>query len=331
MAKIQRENIRGIPAIVLEAGGYRAAFCPDMGANCFLLEREGASYLRSPASYPEFRRNPNVFGIPLLFPPNRVSGGAFMFQGRPYRLPINEVERGNHIHGFLSSTRFVPFGEGADEHRCQISFAYEATRDLPYSTFPHEFRVLLEYSLGPEGLRQTLSVENRGALDMPLGLGFHTAFSCPFLPATAPGDYFLRLSAEREYPLDPVSFTPTGEIALENELLTALGGLGASLGGRALSNHLAGLSPPDGSAQTATLVHLPTGKAIAYRVDPLFGYWTLWNQGGSGGFVCVEPQTWIVDAPHSALPPGESGFRSLAAGQTLSLVSTLGEEGIALS
>lgn len=37
----------------------------------------------------------------------------------------------------------------------------------------------------------------------------------------------------------------------------------------------------------------------------------LFNKGGCEGFVCAEPQTWIIDAPNSMLPPDKSGFRAL--------------------
>jgi aldose 1-epimerase len=336
-AGIERGTVGDIPAIILRAGAYSAAICPAMGANCFRLEYEGASLLRTPPSFAVFHENPNVFGMPLLFPPNRIRGGKFVFQGRTYSLPVNEEARGHHIHGFLSSTLFrtledelavapgsiqsstVPIQAGAS---CRAAFSFEATKDSPYSSFPHAFRVELSYSLDSnEGLSQRLKVENRGDSDMPLGLGFHTAFNCPFIPGTAPGDYRLRLAVSSEILLDPETIIPTGKSVSGNELIAALRGEGIPPQGRALSSHFRGSR--EASPREAVLSHVPTGRSIIYRVDPIFAFWTLWNQGGDRAFVCPEPQTWMIDAPNSALPPEESGFRFLAPGESIALTSTI--------
>jgi len=329
-ARIEKTSVNGIPAIRLHAGGYAASICPSMGANCFQLERGGASFLRTPPSFEVFRENPNVFGLPLLFPPNRVRGGKYRFQGREYRLPVNEIERGNHIHGFLSSAEFslldaetgVVTGDACGGDSCSATFTYEATREAPYSSFPHEFRVVLSYSLDGRGLAQTLEVENRSDSDMPIGLGFHAAFNCPFLPLTSPDEYRLQLPVSEELFLDGSTFIPTGEVSQANHLITALCGEGARPQGGAISSHFRG---DRGRPRRAILSHIPSKRAIAYEVDPLLAFWMVWNQGGDKGFICPEPQTWIVDAPNSALPPEESGFCALHPGASIVLRSTLSE------
>jgi len=335
-ARIEKTSVNGIPAIRLSAAGYTASICPSMGANCSQLERGGASFLRTPPSFEVFRENPNVYGLPLLFPPNRVRGGKYRFQGREYRLPVNEIERGNHIHGFLSSAEFSLLGAetgcavagGGDgsgtaaSDSCSAAFAYEATREAPYSSFPHEFRVVLSYSLDGRGLTQRLEVENRSDSDMPIGLGFHAAFNCPFLPRTSPDEYRLQLPVSEELLLDGSTFIPTGGVVYTNPLIAALCGEGVRPQGSAISSHFRG---ERGRPGRAVLSHIPSGRAIAYETDLLFAFWMVWNQGGDKGFICPEPQTWMVDAPNSALPPDESGFRALRPGESIVLKSTLSE------
>jgi aldose 1-epimerase len=324
-------RIRGIPALVLEAGGYRAAICPDMGANCFLLERGEASYLRQPPDYPTFRANPNVYGMPLLFPPNRIRGGTYLFQGRKYSLPVNEEARGHHIHGFLSSSAFDILESGLSQDSCSATFGFRATRDAPYSTFPHEFSVELEYGLGPGGLTQKLFVLNEGSSDMPLGLGFHTALNCPFLPGTGAEEYLLGLDVAEQILLDPETIIPTGAIAEDNALLSALRDGSLLPQGEPLSAHFratsgrAKASPGTDAPDGVALRHGPSGRTLRYRVDPSFAFWTLWNGDGSAGFICPEPQTWTIDAPNSPLPSEASGFFALGPGGTLTLESTLSE------
>ena len=321
-ATIEKTSVNGIPAIRLHAGGYAASICPSMGANCFQLERGGASFLRTPPSFEVFRENPNVYGLPLLFPPNRIRGGKYQFQGREYRLPVNEIERGNHIHGFLSSAEFSLLGAETAGDACRTAFAYEATREAPYSSFPHEFRVVLSYSLDGRGLTQRLEVENRSDSDMPIGLGFHAAFNCPFLPLTSPDEYRLQLPVSEELLLDGATFIPTGEVSQANHLISALCGEGVRPQGGAISSHFRGERDSPGRA---VLSHVPSGRAIAYEADPLFAFWMVWNQGGDKGFICPEPQTWMVDAPNSALLPEENGFRALHPGASIVLRSTLSE------
>ena len=328
-ANISRSNVGDIPAVRLEAGGYVAAICPDLGANCFLLERDGASFLRIPPSLETFRRERNVYGMPLLFPPNRIRDGAYRFQGRDYRLPINEPERGNHIHGFLSSAPFSFAGERAGGDACEAIFSYEASAEAPYPAFPHAFRVTLAYSLGPQGVVQRLTVKNLGETDMPLGLGFHTAFNAAFLPGSRAEDYRLRLTVSRQIPLSPERFLPAGDEIADNGLLRALRGDGLPPQGAAISCHLRGAAAglPAAEPGEARLTHLPSGRALVYKTDPRCRFWTLWNQGGDKGFICPEPQTWIIDAPNSPLPPEESGFAALAPGAETTLVSSLAEAG----
>lgn len=328
--RISLARIRGIPAVVLEAGGYRAAVCPDMGANCFLLERGEASFLRAPPDWTGFRAKPNVYGMPLLFPPNRIRAGTYDFRGRTYSLPINEPERGHHIHGFLSSTPFEVLRSSNGHDSCGMTFGFRATKGTPYLNFPHEFRIELEYGLGPGGLSQRLSVWNEGDSAMPTGLGFHTALNCPFLPGTGAEDYLLRLSVGEQILLDPDTIIPTGSVAETNSLILGLreGSLKPQTG--PLSAHFRGAgakAAPRLGAGEAVLLHAPSGRALRYSVDPRFGFWTLWNGGGNAGFVCPEPQTWTIDAPNSPLPPAESGFFALPPGGSLTLDSNLSEVG----
>lgn len=79
---------------VLSAGGYEAEFSADIGATCFRLFYKplNAEILRTPNG--ESQRNTNVylFGNPILFPPNRIRGGRFVFRGKEYVLPVNEPQ-----------------------------------------------------------------------------------------------------------------------------------------------------------------------------------------------------------------------------------------------
>lgn len=93
--------------INLKSRNYTAVITPSRGANCVSLRNTeyGAVILRElpMGAKPD---NPYLYGMPVLFPVNRISGGRFEFEGREYIFPINEPNTGCHIHGTLHSETF---------------------------------------------------------------------------------------------------------------------------------------------------------------------------------------------------------------------------------
>ncbi len=317
MAAVQNALLNGIPVVRLSHGPYEADICPGMGANCIRFAKNGLSVLRTPPDMSTFRSNPNVYGMPLLFPPNRIANGTYTFQGRVYRLPINEPARGHHIHGFLSGTAFDVAEPSAGETEAAALFSAAFGEASPYHAFPHAFSVTLEYRLNAQGLSQRLSLANLGSTDMPTGLGFHTAFALPFVPGSLEADYRLSAKVGKEICLNPKTILPTGEYLADGAVGSALSNGSLCPAQGAISNHFQGLSGE------IALLHLPTGAAVRYTPDPGFSFLMLWNGGGSSGFVCPEPQSWQVDAPNSPLPPDMTGFRFLAPGGEIHFISRL--------
>ena len=72
-------------------GEYSAKINITRGANCISLKNSkyNASVLREP-DYSKPLDNPYLYGMPILYPVNRISGGSFMFDCRRYTFPINE-------------------------------------------------------------------------------------------------------------------------------------------------------------------------------------------------------------------------------------------------
>ena len=64
--------------IQIRGGGYRADINLSRGANCIRLthERHNAVILREP-DYANGLDNPYLYGMPLLFPANRISVQRF--------------------------------------------------------------------------------------------------------------------------------------------------------------------------------------------------------------------------------------------------------------
>ena len=81
----------GTQAVEFTKRDYTALLVPSVGANLVRLAhtRLGVEVLRTPSEreHDEFLRRPHVYGVPILFPPNRIADGRFRFDGREYRFP----------------------------------------------------------------------------------------------------------------------------------------------------------------------------------------------------------------------------------------------------
>ena len=297
--------------ITLHAGGYIAWICPDQGANCIRLrhEKTGAEILRTPPTDTILQQSPNVYGMPLLFPPNRILDGQYTFNGRTYVFPINEEPRHHHIHGLLSATPFTV--EESRENYARFSF--HATQEKPYLQFPHAFSVILEYGLDENGLQQTLTVENHSDSPMPFGAGFHTALRVPFLPDGDADDCMLSVTAGQQWLYDD-RIIPTGKTQSAEEFRQ-----GVPAAHRVISTHL----DMGGNGGVATLTDQKNGAKIVYEVSEGYHFWMLFNQGGEMGYICPEPQTWMVDAPNRPFAPEITGFDAIAPGDKRVLTAKL--------
>ena len=158
--------------VSLAAGDYSARVNLSRGANLISLRHlpTGTAILREP-DYANFD-NPFLYGMPILFPANRISGAKFTFEGRTYEFPLNEPKTGCHIHGTLHEAPFAL--EAADAS--SLSAVYRATADAPYLTFPPAFTLRMRYELA-DVLAQTVSLTNDSDENMPVLLAFHTTFN----------------------------------------------------------------------------------------------------------------------------------------------------------
>ena len=296
-------------SIFLNGFGYAAQIAPARGGSLLRLARPAlkAESLRTPPDGP--LDNPFLYGTPLLFPPNRIAGGRFAFEGRDYALPVNEPATGCFLHGALHRT---PFQVRYADTLCAKLF-YHAPAGA-YMGFPHAFSILLTYRLSERGLLQQADVTNDSPERMPMGLGWHTAFRIPFLPDSAPEDIRLQASVEAEYPRDMHTYLPTWDTVDDSSLRRALNEGTLTPCKESLSRHFR-----QGNAHRMTLMDVRSGVQIGYDT-PDYDFYMIYN-GGAGDFICVEPQTWVNDAPHAPYPPEESGFCALEPGDTRRLSS----------
>lgn len=303
-------------SIILKAYGYEAEILPERGANLIRLARpeKGMDVLRTPYDSDTFlNENPYLWGVPILFPPNRISDARFMFEGREYVFPMNEPEIHNFCHGEIHEKPFDVVMADATK----AVLRYTASAEKPYMGFPHAFTLEVCYELRGDGLHQTVSVSNDSEQDMPVALGYHTTFRVPFVENGRAEEVRLMLSVGREIVRDMTNYLPTGELLDPCEWHDELTGTGLTPCHKTISRHYEMVQPA-----RMTLKDVRNGACVIYEPDEHYRYWMVYN-GGAQDYLCVEPQTWINNCPNAPFDRDKTGFSFLKPGECRAYHATL--------
>ncbi|MBQ8416775.1 MAG: aldose 1-epimerase [Clostridia bacterium] len=281
--------------IQLTGGGYIADISSRLGGICYRLVHSvtGADLLRTPKDEAHLLENVYLFGNPPLFPPNRILGGRFVFEGKEYLLPLNEPSTGCHIHGALYKMPFVI--EKLEESRVRLVFEEKAGE---YICFPHAFLFVREYLLDENGLLERDTVTNLSPSVMPFMLAYHTTFNIPFINGSAPWEHRIRLDTGREE-LRTEKFIPTGEFrdVGEREEKFRCGEYVP------FGEHLSAFYEASGEM---VMRDVNSGVELFYDADrEAFPYRMLFQTVEGSFFVC-EPQTTAIDCFH--LPPAKGDY-----------------------
>lgn len=111
----------------------------------------------------------------VLFPfVNRVENGTFSFDGKQYDLPINEMDKGHALHGFVYDKPFV-----VTDYDCKKDSAWVSLRfseKTSHKGLPFDYAIELKYTITQFELSLKVKVENIGFQSFPFGLGWHPYF-----------------------------------------------------------------------------------------------------------------------------------------------------------
>ena len=103
----------------------------------------------------------------LLSPwPNRIEDGCYDFGGRTHRLPLNEPENRNAIHGLVRWSAWIVSERSPDR------IALEHTLH-PQPGYPFTLGLRVEYALAERGLSVRTTAVNLGDEPCPYGCGAH--------------------------------------------------------------------------------------------------------------------------------------------------------------
>ena len=300
----------------LKAGGYTAWAVPALGGQMMGLSKDGIQALHEPVSPEDTVKGSTSYGFPILFPPNRIDGGHFTLRGREFQFPLNEPARNNSLHGFLHKRPWKV--EEAADNLLRMSFTGDENTDF-FSIFPVKFKVEQLYELDETGLSQTITVTNTGSDPLPLGLGFHSAF------VVDPDSRVLLSVGKRIEVTDRM--LPSGVVRELSEEEAPLRKEGLDPMAWEMDDHYTVKALEiDGKPFHGALISRD-GATVRYQVDDFYRHWMIWNCKKKGGFICLEPQNWRIDAPNLVNTIGEdSGFDVLEPGQTISVKAHLSIE-----
>ncbi|MDF9762706.1 aldose 1-epimerase [Peribacillus simplex] len=306
-------------AIKFGNANVEAMLAPSLGSNLLSLKykRKDIEVLRTPDSLEEYKKDPILYGMPILFPPNRIEDGQFTYKENTYKFPINEMGKFNHIHGLLHDKpwRVCKKEVNGNEIVINTEFSSSDFTNLKGS-FPQDITVNMSLSLMDDTLDIQLEITNKGIEPFPWGAGYHTVFNFPFGPGSKMEDCRISLPVNKQWELNERSL-PTGEIHETANTLEIQNGF--SLEGRRFDD-LFGYDEESALENECVLTDQDAGIQVIYQGDQRFKFWVLFNQEG---FVCPEPYTWVTNAPNLDLSADLTGLRELSSGETVRLKTRL--------
>ncbi len=296
--------------IEIHSGDYTALINPQRGANCISLRnsRYNAKILREQNTSGDID-NPFLYGMPILYPVNRISGGQFEFEGRIYKFPINEPATNCHLHGMLHETAFEIIQKGESFIQCAF--------ENKYLDFPHKFRVEIMYSISAEGLMQKTAITNLSDENMPNFLGYHTTFNIPFIEGTKPDDVrlFAEIGDEIERNMDV--YLPTGRILPYDEISKKINSGTFIPTEKSISRYY----KASGKGRIE-LIDTKQKVKLVYENDKKFG-WRLFYNGNAEEYICLEPMTCMANCPNAPFECEYTGFDSIPPQSTKEYISKI--------
>ncbi len=285
--------------VEIKAANYISKINLSKGANCISLinQKYGANILREPNCLSQIE-NPYVYGMPILYPANRISGGKFWFQGREYRFPVNEIKTNCHLHGNIHNEQFEIVLMCDDFVKCRFVKSESAQ-------CPDSFKIEISYFLSAKGLEQKTEIFNLSNHAIPNFLGFHTTFNIPFIAGAVPEDITVKADVGEEIERDMENYLPTGNILPEDDITCRIKNAMFSPIERKVSRHYKTCG--DGIMEIRD-----NGKRlkIVYENDKKFA-WRLIYNGNADEYICLEPMTSMVNCQNSPFDRDFAGFDSI--------------------
>lgn len=316
------KKYKGKDVIELISGKYRAIIAPFLGSNVMRMQDTEADIevfrFDETLSPEELQASAEVYGLPTLYLPNRLSNGVLKVSDATYSFPINDP-LGNHIHGFLHKREHSIVSADVVDGKAvaKTEYVYDENDEF-FSTYPVSFKAQFTFTLSEDGLDYAFTMTNTSSKQLPYGVCNHTTINGPFVKGAEGLDTRLYVPIGEKWELSSNCIPTLEFLPMTNHERQYLTGsqvpvlhdidndvFFAEMG--SLDDHpFYGIVASDNAS----------GKRICYEVCEDFKFWIIWNDKGDKGYFCPEPSTWIIDAPNLPISPSESGYVELAPGES---------------
>lgn len=267
----------------------------DERAKVVVSPRQGAAILRYDALRSDGMFTPVIkpsegllkFGSQLLAPwSNRISGGGFEFEKRFHAIEPNVEGEPFPLHGDAFQKPWRLARRTGSEAEFVLSDG---------AIGPYRYHASVLYALEDGALSATLTVENRAAIRLPYGLGFHPWFRRSARTSLQASANSVWLEDERHLPtrMAPLTDHPDWDFSKR-----------APLPDTWVNNAFEGW---DGRA---SIVQPDDAMVISIEASPSLSVFVLYSPARDADFFCFEPVSHRVDAHHigglRTLEPRES-------------------------
>ncbi|AWB45900.1 aldose 1-epimerase [Paenibacillus sp. CAA11] len=316
MKKVTKGQWNGYDTYILHSRELEVTLLPRLGNNVIGIKDliQQREVLRKPdeSDLDFYLQKPYHFGIPLLIPPGRIRKGRFSYAGQTYQFDQNTAND-NHIHGLHRTQSWCVSDIEEDEEGCTVTTEFMSSDDPNWMRqFPVPLKIEMTLRLQGASLSQTFKVTHLGDQPAPFGLGLHTWFMID----GEPENWTLHLPVTAKYVSDEQIIT-TGETA-------ELGNLDALNHGLNLQGTNFDTMLKIGGKQAEALLLRKDGYGLKYSADPeYFKHWVLYTKGEADQYICIEPYTWLPDAPNLNLSHEETGLIELKPQEPIELTLNL--------
>ncbi len=138
------------------------------------IKLKGVSLLSGPNCKDDFDSNTSYKSSVLAPFPNRLKDGKFNFHEKEYQFPINDTTYNSALHGLPTGDSFKVIDESAGSS-LNLSMQYNYAGDKEF--FPFAYAVQVDVSIDAHKCQLGFQIQNTGATEAPLGIGWHPYFS----------------------------------------------------------------------------------------------------------------------------------------------------------
>lgn len=317
-------DFKGEKCVKMQSGRYICIVANTMGSAVLRLrdEQNGVEIFRyrDDCTIDMINEAREIWGLPTLYLPNRFENGVLRTSDAEYKLPINEKDLGNFIHGWVHKRPHEVECYSTEDGKCVLvtSYTYDE-KDEMYKYFPVDFKISYTFTLSDrDGLTQEIYLTSNSDRALPVSICTHTCLNAPMCDGGQEESMRLCVPIGEKCELDDRCLPTERLLPLSDKDLEYKNGTKMpTLNDISNDMYTAVMNKLDGEDfYGAYVTDLDTGMKICNEVSKEFKFWNMWNDRGFNGYFCPEPMTAMINSPNLSLDHETSGYCELLRGQT---------------